>query len=139
MAIGNIPIIFAPITYALVPPLNEHVEDNSWISWACDTTYTKEGDFEKGVIFDNKESLLEAVRVYYIRLFHGNVAYRTKTSNQTILMLKCKRGCSWKLRTMLDSYSSSWHIVTYHGKYGSCVLGSDTMSAGHINLTFFRD
>ncbi|XP_057540844.1 uncharacterized protein LOC130818702 [Amaranthus tricolor] len=88
--------------------LDEYMEDKSWRTWACDTTYTEEGE---------------------------NVEYRTETSNQTVLTLKCKRGCSWRLRARLDAYSSSWHIVTY--KHGSCVLGSDTVSAGHIHLTSF--
>ena len=100
---------------------------------ACDTTYTEE-ELEKGMMFDSKEALLEAIRVYHIR---RNVEYRTETSNQTVLTLKCKRGCSWRLRATLDSYLSSWRIVTYKGKHGSCVLGNDTVSAGHIHLTIF--
>ena len=36
---------------------------------------------------------------------------------------------------MFDSYLSSWRIVMYKGKHGSCVLVSDTVSAGHIHLT----
>ena len=83
------------------------------------------------MIFDDKESLLEAVRLYTIR---KNVEYRTEISYQTIISLKCKRGCSWKLKAMLNAYSSSLLIVTYKGKHGSCVLGSDNVSAGHINL-----
>ena len=43
------------------------------------------------MIFDSKEALLEADRVYHIR---RNVEYRTETYNQTSLLLKCKRGCS---------------------------------------------
>ena len=84
------------------------------------------------MMFDSKEALLEAIRVYHIR---RNVEYRTETSNQTVLALKCKRGCSWRLKATLDSYSSSWHIVTYNGKHGSCVLGNDTFSTGHMHLT----
>ena len=91
MTLGNNPTIIAPTPYALVLPLDEHVEENSWRTWACDTTYTEEGEFEKGMMFDSMESLLEAIRVYHIR---RNVDYRTETSNQTILTLKCKRGCS---------------------------------------------
>ena len=67
MTLGNIPKIVAPSHYALVPPLDEHVEENSWRSWTCDTTYTNEGEFQKGMTFDNKDSLLEAVRLYHIR------------------------------------------------------------------------
>ncbi|XP_057526212.1 uncharacterized protein LOC130805456 [Amaranthus tricolor] len=132
MTLGNIPTIIPPTPYALCPPLNEYAEDSSWRTWACDTTYTEQGEFEKGMMFDNKESLLEAIRVYHIG---RNVEYRTETSNQTVLSLKCKRGCSWKLRAMFDSNISSWRIVTYKGKHGSCVLGSDNVSAGHIHLT----
>ena len=91
MTLGNIPTIVAPTHYALVPPIDEHVKNNSLRSWACDTTYTKERQFEKGMMFDKKEALLKAVRVYHIR---RNVEYRIETSNQTILTLKCKRGCS---------------------------------------------
>ena len=40
----NIPTIVAPTPYALVPPLDhEFVEDNSWRSWACNTTNIEEG------------------------------------------------------------------------------------------------
>ena len=67
------------------------------------------------MMFDSKEALLEAIRVYHIR---RNVEYRTETSNQTVLTLKCKRGCLWRLRARLDSYSSSWRIVTYNGSMG---------------------
>ena len=70
MTLGNIRKSYAPTLYALVPPLNEHLEDNSWRTWACDITYTKEKEFEKGMMFDSKESLLEVVRVYHI---HRNV------------------------------------------------------------------
>ena len=68
-------------------------------------------------MFDSKEALLEVIRVYHIR---RNVEYRTETS-ETVLTLKCKRGCSWRLRASFGSYISSWRIVTYKGKYGSCV------------------
>ena len=61
-------------------------------------------------MFDRKEALLEAIRVYHIR---KNVEYRTETSNQIVLNLKCKRGCSWRLRATFDSYLSSWRIITY--------------------------
>ena len=132
MTLGNIPTIVAPTPYALVPPLDEHVEDNSWRSWACDTTYTDEGEFQKGMMFDNKDALLDAVRLYHIR---RNVEYRTETSNQTVLTLKCKRGCAWRLRARKSSYSPSWEIVTYKGKHGGCVLSNENVSAGHIHLT----
>ena len=56
----------------------EYVEENSWKTWVCDTTYTEDEEFEKGMIFDRKEALLEAVRVYHIR---RNVEYKTETSN----------------------------------------------------------
>ena len=78
-------------------------------------------------MLDNKEGLLEIVRMYHIR--------RIETFNQTILTLKCKRGCSWKLTARLNSYSSSWHNITYHGKHGSFVLGSDNVLAVLIHLT----
>ena len=132
MTLGNIPTIVAPTPYALCPPLDEYEEDNSLRTWACDTTYTEEGELEKGMMFDSKKALLEAIRVYDIR---RNVEYRTETSNQTVLTLKYKRGCLWRLRATLNSYSSLWRIVTYNGKHRSCVLGSDTASAGHIHLT----
>ena len=45
MTLGNIPTIIAPTLYALVPPCDEHIEENSWRSWACDTTYTEKGEF----------------------------------------------------------------------------------------------
>ena len=134
MTLGNIPTIFAPTPYALCPPLDEYEEDNSWRTWACDTTYAEEGELEKVMMFDSKEALLEDTRVHHIR---RNAEYRTETSNQTVLTLKCKRGCSWRLRATLDSYSSLWRIVTYNGKHESCVLGSDTVSAGHIHLTSY--
>ena len=35
----------------------------------------------------------------------------------------------------LNPYSTSWFISKYNGKHGNFVLGSDTMSAGHIQLT----
>ncbi|XP_057524317.1 uncharacterized protein LOC130804037 [Amaranthus tricolor] len=110
MTLGNIPIIVPPTPYALCPPLNEYEEDNSWRTWACDTTYTEDGELEKSMTFDSKEALLEAIIVYHIR---RNVKYRTETSNQTVLTLKCKRGCSWRLRATFDSYLSSCRIVTY--------------------------
>ena len=53
MTLDNIPTTVAATPYVLVPPLNEHVEDNSWTSWACDTTYNDEGEFQKGMTFDN--------------------------------------------------------------------------------------
>ncbi|XP_057520696.1 uncharacterized protein LOC130800969 [Amaranthus tricolor] len=86
----------------------------------------------KGYDIDSKDALLEAVRVYHI---HSNVEYRIETSNQTSLSLKCKKGCSWKLRARLNPYSTSWFISKYNGKHENCVLGSDTVSAGHIHLT----
>ena len=110
MTLGN---IVPPTPYAKCPSVDEHEEDNSWRTWACDTTYTEEGELEKGMRFDNKEALLEAIRVYHIR---RNVEYRTETSNQSVLTLKCKRGCSWRLRARIDTYTSSWLIVTYNGK-----------------------
>ncbi|XP_057549083.1 uncharacterized protein LOC130827393 [Amaranthus tricolor] len=88
MTLGNIPTIIPPTTYALCPPLDEYEEDNSWRTWACDTIYTEDGELEKGMMFDSKEALLEAIRVYHIR---RNVEYRMETSNQTFLTLKCKR------------------------------------------------
>ncbi|XP_057537246.1 uncharacterized protein LOC130814961 [Amaranthus tricolor] len=132
MTLRNIPTIVAPTPYALVPPLDEHFKDNSWRSWDCDTTYTDEGEFQKGMMFDNKDALLDAVRLYHIR---RNVEYRTETSNQTVLTLKCKRGCGWRLRARKSSYSPSWEIITYKGKHGGCVLSTENVSAGHIHLT----
>ena len=67
--------------------------------------------------FDNKDSLLEVVRLYHIR---RNVEYRTETSNQTVLTLSVRRGCTWRLRARKNSYSSTWEIVTYKGKHGGC-------------------
>src|SRR5688500_15692363 len=84
------------------------------------------------MMFDSKEALLEAIRAYHIR---RNVEFRTETSNQTVLTLKCKRGCSWRRRARIDSYSSSCRIVTYNGKHDSCLSDSDIVSAGHIHLT----
>jgi hypothetical protein len=101
MTLGNIPTIVAPTPYALCPPLDEYEENNSWRTWACDTTYTEGGAFEMSLMFDSKEALLEAISMYHIR---RNVEYKIETSNQTVLTLKCKRGCSWKLRARLDSY-----------------------------------
>ena len=69
----------------------------------------------KGYDIDSKDALLEAVRVYHI---HSNVEYRIETSNQTSLSLKCKKGCSWKLRARLNPYSTSWFISKYNGKHG---------------------
>ncbi|CAO2841539.1 unnamed protein product [Amaranthus hypochondriacus] len=132
MTLGNIPTIVPPTPYAKCPPVDEHEEDNSWRTWACDTTYTEEGELEKGMMFDNKKALLEAIKLYHIR---RNVEYRTETSNQSVLTLKCKRGCSWRLRARIDTYTSSWLIVTYNGKHRSCVQDSDTVSVGHIHLT----
>ena len=63
--------------------------------------------------------------------------YRTETSNQTLLTLKCKSGSALRLRARKNSYSSSWEIVTYKGKHGSCVLSTENVSAGHIYLTCF--
>ena len=74
--LSNISTIVAPTPYALCLPLDEYVEDNSWRTWVCNTTYTEDEELEKGMIFDSKE----AVRVYHIR---RNVEYRTETSNQT--------------------------------------------------------
>ena len=120
MTLGNIPIIVAPTPYALCPPLDQYEEDNSWRTWACDTTYTEKGELEKGMMFDSKDALLEAIRVYHIC---RNMEYRMKTSNQTVLTLKCKRGCLWRLRATLDSYSSSWRIVTYNGEHWVLCFG----------------
>ncbi|XP_057536703.1 uncharacterized protein LOC130814600 [Amaranthus tricolor] len=133
MSLGNIPTIIAPTPYALVPPIDEHVEDNSWRSWDCDTTYTDERKFQKVMMFDNKDALLDAVRLYHIR---RNVEYRTETLNQTVLTLKCKRGCAWRLRARKSSYSPSWEIVTYKGKHEGCVLNTENVSARYIHLTY---
>ena len=78
MTLGNIPTIIAPTPYALCPPLDEYMEDNFWRTWACDTIYTEEGELEKGMMFDSKVAVLEAIRAYHIC---RNVEYRTKTSN----------------------------------------------------------
>ena len=75
-------------------------------------------------MFDNKDALLDVVRLYHIR---RNVEYRTETSNQTVLTLKCKRGCAFRLRARKSSYSPSWEIVTYKGKYGGCVLSTENV------------
>ena len=66
MTLGNIPTIVAPTPYTLCPPLDEYMEDNAWRTWDCDNTYTEDGEIEKGMVFDIKEALLEAVRVYHI-------------------------------------------------------------------------
>lgn len=58
---------------------------------------------QKGRVFDKKESLLKIVRMYYTR---KNIEHRTKTFDQTTIALKCKRGCSWKLRAKKNLYSS---------------------------------
>ena len=104
----------------------------SWSSWACDTTFTKEYEFQKGQLFYNKESLLEVVRLYHIC---RNAEYKIKTSNQTVIILKCKKGCTWKLRVKKNSYSSAWYIVTYKGKHRACVLSSENVSTRLIHLT----
>ena len=44
---------WAVTPYALCPPLDDYEEDNSWRTWACDTTYTEEGELEKGMMFDS--------------------------------------------------------------------------------------
>ena len=62
MTLNNIPTIIPPIPYALCPTLDEYEEDNSQRTWACDTTYTEEGELEKGMMFNGKEALLEAIR-----------------------------------------------------------------------------
>ena len=67
ITLSNIPTIIAPATYALILPLDEHVVDKSSRTCACDTTYAEEGEYEKGMIFNSKESLLEVVRVYHTR------------------------------------------------------------------------
>ena len=66
MTLGNIPTIVTPTSYALCSPLDAYMEDNSWRTWAYDTTYIEEGDLEKDMMFDSKEALLEAIRVYSI-------------------------------------------------------------------------
>ncbi|XP_057533134.1 uncharacterized protein LOC130811017 [Amaranthus tricolor] len=126
-------------TFELVPwdDGNELVDDPSEDDVDVDedalaNDMTLDGKFEKDMIFDSKKALLEAVRVYHIR---RNVEYRTETSNQTSSSLKCKRGCSWKLRARLNPYSTSWFISKYNGKHGNFVLDSNTVSAGHIHLT----
>ena len=48
MTLGNISTIVAPTPYDLCPLLDEYVEENSLRTWVCDTTYTKDGEFEKG-------------------------------------------------------------------------------------------
>ena len=67
MTLNNIPTIVSPTPYALVPPLDEHAEDNSFRYLDCNTTFTEEEEFQKGIVFDNKDSLLEFVRLYHIR------------------------------------------------------------------------
>ena len=58
MILGNIPTIVSPTPYALCPPLDEYEEDNSWRTWAYDTTYTEEAELEKVMMFDSKDALL---------------------------------------------------------------------------------
>ena len=106
----------------------------SWSSWACDTTFTKEYEFQKGQLFYNKESLLEVVRLYHIR---RNVKYKTETFNEIVIVLKCKRECTRKLRAKKNMYSSTWHIVIYKGRHRFCVLSNVNVSTGHIYFTSF--
>ena len=81
MTLGNIPTIIPPTPYALCPPLDEYEEDNSWRTWACDTTYTEDGEFEKGMMFDSKKSLLEAIRgIIFAEMWSTERRPRTKLS-----------------------------------------------------------
>ena len=100
---GNIPTIVVPTSYALVPPLDEHLGTTLEGFWLV-TQLSPKKRFQEGMMFDNKESVVEAVWLYHIR---WNVEHRIKTSNQTVISLKCKRGYFWKLRAILNSYSSS--------------------------------
>ena len=47
MTLGNIPTIITPTPYALCPPLDQYVEDNSRRTWACDTTYIEDGSLKR--------------------------------------------------------------------------------------------
>ena len=58
MTLDNVPTIVAPTPYALCQSLHKYEEDNSWRTWACDTTYTEEEELEKGMMFDSKENLV---------------------------------------------------------------------------------
>jgi len=112
--------------------MNENYEvDVYWADSGHQQSFVAGGEFEKGMVFDNKKVLIEMVKRYSIQ---RNQFYNTVTSNEKILHLRCKKKCGWSLRaTKMNYMSHGFRIVSYKGPHrDNCV--SDVSTSDHRHL-----
>ncbi|XP_021769465.1 uncharacterized protein LOC110733685 [Chenopodium quinoa] len=119
--------------------INENYEvDIHWGDSGSQCSFRVGGEFEKGMIFDNKKALQEMVKLYSIERNHF---YTTVTSNQNVLHLKCKRGCGWSLRgTKTNLTTRAFKIVSYKGPHrDNCVNEVPPRDHRHLDSSVICD
>uniref|UniRef100_A0A2N9F1B3 SWIM-type domain-containing protein n=1 Tax=Fagus sylvatica TaxID=28930 RepID=A0A2N9F1B3_FAGSY len=95
---------------------------NTWdnISVPCDdmvtplSSWDKELEFRKGLIFSNKAEVQHAVKIYSIK---RNQRYKVYESNLTQWAVYCTNECSWKLRACQRKKHGFWEITKYYGPH----------------------
>ena len=96
-------------------------------------TWNEEADLKVGLIFRNKESLNEALKLYHVKRRQD---YRVSRSNKKYLNVICPnadKGCKFSLRACLKSTLDMWMITKYGGDH-ICV--SSRMTKDHRKLDY---
>ena len=106
---------------ALSPSFITNIWDN--ISVPCDDVVTplsswdKELEFHKGLIFSNKAEIQYAVKIYSIK---RNQRYEVYESNLTQWAIYCTNECSWKLQVCQRKKHGFWEITKYYSPH-TCI------------------
>jgi len=119
--------------------INENYEvDMYWADGGNQSSFVVGGEFEKGMIFDCKKSLLDMVKKYSIQ---RNQFYTTVTSNENVLHLRCQRKCGWALRgTKTNLNGTAFKIVSYKGPHrDNCVNDVPLSDHRHLDSSIISD
>ena len=78
------------------------------------STWSKEMEFRKGLIFNNKAEVKYSANIYSI---DRNQIYKVYKSNLTQWAINCTNACSWKLRACQRKKHGFWEITKYNGPH----------------------
>ena len=113
----------------------EGVDNGKVSNWSLQPNgnrYTSDQELCRGLIFKDKEEVIRAVKLYYIK---KNQQFEVVESCPTIWRLKCKKylesGCGWKLRACKRSTHGLFEITQYNGPH-SCLHSK--LSQDHPNI-----
>ena len=81
------------------------------------SSWDKELEFHKGLIFSNKAEIQYAVKIYSIK---RNQRYEVYESNLTQWAIYCTNECSWKLQVCQRKKHGFWEITKYYSPH-TCI------------------